>query len=203
MIATAPKPALQLATAAEPAALEAWLAGAVAGAQAVYASGPDLPRGAAGVVLVTRWVAEGRVIALSRRDRADPNRFLFLVQSVSKGCASPPVSASGPSRAGTTTPRRGRATSSASARKRAVELLDLLRAAAAAGHTCPSYHAAARAMGLPPTERGRQTARAAFRRLAREGKIEIAHGAPRTARVVTILAKGTAEGLSTSGGHSA
>src|SRR5690242_14244347 len=106
--AAAPTFALQLATAADPATLEAWLARGAVGEQELYASGLPLPRELPGVVLVSRWKDAGLVETHNRRDPGDSRRWQYLV--IKKRCASNPLGAPGPSAAATATPQRGRAT---------------------------------------------------------------------------------------------
>lgn len=212
--------AAQLASAADPAALAEWLGRAEPGALAVYASGGDLPRDAAGVLLVRRWVAAQAVTTHQRRDPEDARRIQYLVKKRSGGPAASLLEDESPAPCGQASPQpglvrsplaRGAATVRTGTRagsgrahhafqtasRNAARLLDLLRDAAGAGSPCPSYAVCAQRLGLKPGERGRMAARAIFRRLEREGKIAIDSRVPRGARVVTVLARGRAQGMST------
>lgn len=197
---------LQLATAAEPSALQAWLTDAADGARVVYACGLDLPREAAGVVLVSRWIDEGLVRPFRQRDPRDARRWQFLIERTSNGRvslsprapASPAASnAPGQGRRGTYS-RAGHC--AASARDQSAALMSLLRGRAAAGGACPTFAETVDLLGLPGGRRGLRRARYLFKLLADTRVIAVTWGGPGQRRVVTIVARGRAQGLSTASG---
>ena len=212
----APTFALQLATAAEPSALQAWLTDASDGARVVYAAGIDLPREAAGVVLVSRWIDEGLVHPFRQRDPHDARRWQFLIERTSRrgptapGCLSTekgrvslsPCAPASP--AESNAPGQGRrdtysrsAHCAATALEQAEALLTLLRGRAATGGVCPTFTETRDALGLASGRKGVRRAGYLFDRLSEQRRIAVRWDGPGKGRVVTILAKGRACGLST------
>lgn len=207
--AAAPTFAVQLASAAEPGELEAWLACSPK-SQAVYASGLELPRNAPGVLLVTRWREQGIVITTQRRDPRDARRWEFIVVRRAENASAPThphgapppgshPSAVPPAPAGIATPRPGQADRSRADHTRAQlkRLEDLLRARAAKGAACPTLAETRDLLALPRGERGKRRASYLFDRLAGENRIATRWDGPGHRRVVTILSPGRAVGKST------
>lgn len=167
VIAT-PGRAAELAHAAPVEQLEAWLAAAAPGAQAIYASGPDLPREAPGVKLVARWIGEKKVHPLQQRDPRNPARWNFLI-----------VKAGG-------SPRDSGRPLHAVDRTEMRAMLSLLRRYAARGKPCPSHREMAELLDLPD----RHHARRLIERLVAEGKIRVASRGRNLPCVVTIISSG-------------
>ena len=193
---------LMLGMAAPLAELEAWMASASAGEQAVYASGLDLPRAADGVVLARRWEGEGLVTLAQRRDPDNARRWQWIMEKVNphSNCPSPhpgkgapegqPVSAS-----------PGAPTSSRQIGKKAREererLLDFLRDCAVRRKACPSDNALAAKLALGAGNSGRCRANYLMRLLAADGAISVEYRGRNAPRVVTITAEGRARGKAT------
>lgn len=174
---------LQLATAATPEELAAWMADAAPRARAIYAQGADLPREAAGVKLVQGWIDSGLVVPLTQRDPRDARRFQFMVERTAERADRP----------GTTAFAEDR---TIAAQKAAV--LAALTAAARVPAPCPSNADLARVLGLGRSERGRQRARYLVDRLREDGAIAVEYAGRFAGRVVTITS-GSARGCKTAG----
>ena len=197
---------LTLGMAAPVAELEAWMASAVPGEQAVYASGLDLPRDADGVVLARRWGREGRVTLVQRRDPGNARRWQWIMEKAGTitNCPDDPpgtgalegqpvsVSSSAP-------------TSSRQVGKRVRDerdrLLDLLRDCAVRRKACPSNNALAAKLELGRGERGRARAKYLLGLLASDGAIAVESRGRNAPRVVTITAEGRAKGKVTAVHH--
>ncbi|KLE32441.1 hypothetical protein [Aurantiacibacter luteus] len=173
---------LALSLAAPVAELEAWMADAAPGGQVVYATGVVLPRAAAGVQLVQRWVREGLVDPVSRRDPANPRQFQFIAQ---RRGAVPAVAGAAP-----------REMTSATRRERDA-LLALLRDCAVRGRECPSNTGLARALDLGGSHRGRSRASYLMHLLEVDGAIRVEGRGRNAPRLVTVLAAGRGRGKST------
>lgn len=199
---------LQLGLAAPVAELEAWLADAPAGGRAIYASGFDLPRAAEAVQLVNQWQREGRATLTSQRDPADKRRTLWLVIKVSpdapgkeagEGCARRAQVAEGGSAFRRPSPA---STLDFETRAQCRALLDLLRHAALRGEACGSNLDLARALDLAVSSarqrsRSRNRVQYLLACLAERGEIHVETHGRNLPRVVTIRAKGRAQGKST------
>ncbi|MGX7926482.1 hypothetical protein ACWPMX_07900 [Tsuneonella sp. HG094] len=212
--------AVQLASSASEAELQAWFDGATPGKWAVYAAGPMLPADAAGVRLVRGWEAAGLVNLSQQRDPLDVRRWQYVVSKVAgratgsaclsasengrersgaNGAAVPSgrsPAPSGPLRNPATTATRSaeRATSSSGAKHPRAQMK--LLAAFYARNPEASHADAAKALGLTG-RRGIERARYLLVRLVREGRASVATDG--TARRVTIKGR-TAPGSHAVGG---
>jgi len=168
---------VELASCADPAALERWLDTSKPGSPpAIYASGLELPRSNPVVVMVRGWAA-ARLATLGCRKH--PDRPGFSQWLVYRSFAAPAARATAPG--------------STRCRAECVEqraMLALLRRCALAGKSCPSNTALARRLKL----RSRFAARDLFNRLVAAGAIRVEERGKLLPRVVTIVATGKATG---------
>lgn len=172
----------------------AWLREAKAGQRFLYAEGADLPREAEAAELVLQLEEYGAVRPFCQRDPLDPGRWLFLIEKRPGPVAGTPAGAgSGHSRAGSSPPPAPRRVTRATLSR----LMTLLRRAAERGDVCPSDAQLARTLKL----RRRDQAQYLLRCLAREGRITVERHGRTDRRIVTIIASGRAEGLSTGSGE--
>lgn len=160
--------------------LKRWMDSARAGAKAVYASGPALPREAAGVKLARSWSAAGLVRLHQQRDPLDGGRWQFLMIKNAVPGADLPEEGSPNGSAACSAPVRH-----AVDRMEMKAMLALLTRCAERGEPCPSNRELARALNL----RTRRVAQYLIERLQAEGKIVVQGQGPRLPRLVTI-AKG-------------
>lgn len=181
---------LVLASAAEPATLEAWLASAPPRGRAVYASGLDLPRAAPGVALVRRWQEAGLVELFRQRDPADQRRWQFLVEKAGVGVPGSPAQlgqqCTGCCANDTPTAALLEAGDPRTARQKA-ELLALLRTC---GTMCPSNREIARQLGLGSDQRARNRARYLLDLLVSAGAIRLSGNGTNQPRTLVVLAGG-------------
>jgi len=151
--------------------LRGWFDTAAPRERAIYASGIELPRNEAGVVLVREWADAGEVRTFQRRDPLDRRRWQFLIERCD------------------TTSARAREVRPDLAAQQLIALHRALVEAAAGCLPCPSRTDLARKVTGQQTERARQRVRWLMQRLEAEGKIAITP-APRGAQhgpQVTIL----------------
>ena len=197
---------LMLGMAAPLAELEAWMASASAGEQAVYASGLDLPRAADGVVLARRWEGEGLVTLAQRRDPDNSRRWQWIMEKArtNSNCPDhPPGKGASEGQPASASP--GAPTSSRQLGRKAREererLLDFLRDCAVRRKACPSDNALAAKLALGAGHRGRCRANYLMRLLAADGAISVEYRGRNAPRVVTITAEGRARGKATAVHH--
>lgn len=201
---------LQLSSVVPARELQAWFDGAPAwpapAGEAIYATGVMLPREEGAVQLVARWIGQGRVEAFQRRDPDEPRRMHYLVrkravpgQVGGAQVGGVPGDSAPPADLFTLPPLAQR-------------LLERLRGHAAGGSACPSNARLAAGLGLiPPAsssvavgpqerERGRLKIKNAMAALEVAGAVRIDRRGTTRPRVVTILAAGAAQGLTTAKG---
>lgn len=185
----------ELPFAASPASLRAWLDTAPPMARAIYAKSVDELREEPGVKLVRQWAIEGRVHLFRERDPDDAGRWRFLIVKAAIVTGEVRIARPFP---------RGRATPQRSASDIEEGLLTrcemLLRRAADRAEPCPSNAELARALGLSGDEKGRARAKYLVRCLAEAGRIAVECRGRNLPRVVTIVARGRACGMSTAKG---
>lgn len=150
-------------TAVPAATLRAWLNGSSPGAQAIYASGADLPRDAESVRLAAQWQTEGLVRLHNRRDPGNPGRLQFLIVKLDPDAGRKPVL-------------------HAVDREEKARMLELLAKLGSRGKPCPSNQELAQMLAL----RNRRVAQYLLDRLEAEGRISIESHGRNAPRVVTI-----------------
>jgi hypothetical protein len=177
----APTYTLVLSTSVAAADLQAWFDAAAPGAQAVYASGLDLPRDSGGVKLAAALGERKLAHLIQRRDPADRRRWQWIVQKAG-GSIRPAASLveCGETRQGSCCTR------SPQTQRELTALLEVLRKVANAALPCPSNTVLADMLDLAPGKAGRDRVQYLLGELKRARAIELtSHGrnAPRTIRV--------------------
>lgn len=155
---------IEMAAAVDPETLDAWFRSAAPGASAIYASGPDRPRGMPAVKLADDWHQQGLVRLHNRRDPANARRQQFLIVKLARTGAD---SGDGADRI----------------EPELAEMLALLRRFHEGGSACPSNAWLARKLGL----RDRFRARYLLEQLEHRGLIELRNrgrNAPRDLRIL-------------------